>query len=169
MGQYYKPISLDRREYVYAHTYDNGLKLMEHSYVGNSFMRVVENLLAKERRWYKTRLVWAGDYADNEKGFGTNLYNLVTKEIKPTKKEYYRYIVNHSKRVYIDKREIRESVNGWKIHPLSLLTVEGNGRGGGDFRGEDDRIGMWARDVISMENSVKDYKDYRKVDGTFEE
>ena len=167
MGQYYKPISLDKKEYVYSHAYNNGLKLMEHSYIGNSFMKVIENLLAKNGRWYKTRLVWAGDYADNEKGFDTNLYNLVMKEIRPTKKEYYRYIVNHSKKIYIDKRGIRKSVNGWKIHPLSLLTTEGNGRGGGDFYGEDDRIGTWARDVISMENSVESYKDYAEVDGTF--
>jgi hypothetical protein len=54
---------------------------------------------------------------------------------------------------YINKTKIK-SIPDWKgtkIHPLPLLTCEGNGRGGGDFRGEHDLIGSWARDVISVE------------------
>jgi hypothetical protein len=33
-----------------------------------------------------------------------------------------------------------------------LLTCEGNGRGGGDFRGENKFVGTWARDIISVES-----------------
>ena len=41
------------------------------------------------------------------------------------------------------------------LHPLSLLTAEGNGRGGGDYNGPNmDMVGTWARDVISMENEA---------------
>ena len=40
---------------------------------------------------------------------------------------------------------------GAKIHPLPLLTCEGNGRGGGDFSGENEFVGSWARDVVSIE------------------
>jgi hypothetical protein len=33
-----------------------------------------------------------------------------------------------------------------------LLTAEGNGRGGGDYNGENkEQIGIWARDIISSE------------------
>jgi hypothetical protein len=39
-------------------------------------------------------------------------------------------------------------------HPLPLLTAEGNGRGGGDYRGESPLIGSWARDVISVETEA---------------
>jgi hypothetical protein len=45
--------------------------------------------------------------------------------------------------------------NGLHIHPLSLLTAEGNGRGGGDYRGaHEDLVGSWARDVISVEREA---------------
>ncbi|KAH3691136.1 hypothetical protein Pelo_19957 [Pelomyxa schiedti] len=41
----------------------------------------------------------------------------------------YRYIVNHSKRQYVDK----SGCLSLSIHPLPLLLAEGNGRGCGDF------------------------------------
>ena len=41
---------------------------------------------------------------------------------------------------------------GWKIHPLSILTSSGNGRGSGDYRDDDDtNVGSWAGDIISSE------------------
>ena len=68
MGQYYKPIILEPRggvkAWFYSHEYGNGLKLMEHSYIGNSFCNAVENYLTNNPQ----RLVWAGYYADCEKG-----------------------------------------------------------------------------------------------------
>lgn len=66
MGQYYKPINLDKEEWLYSHDYDNGLKLMEHSYVRNSFVETVGILLLKDYPWYKTRIIWAGDYTEQE-------------------------------------------------------------------------------------------------------
>ena len=56
--------------------------------------------------------------------------------------------------------------DGWIIHPLPLLTCEGNGRGGGDFRGNNPWIGKWARDVISIEKKLpirkmKPFKDFK--------
>jgi hypothetical protein len=45
--------------------------------------------------------------------------------------------------------------SSWKIHPLSILTSSGNGRGGGDYRNDDDtNVGSWAGDVISSEYEV---------------
>ena len=60
----------------------------------------------------------------------------------------YRYVVNHSKRVFVDKQATEED----KMHPLPLLTCEGNGRGGGDYIGEDPQhlVGSWARDIIAV-------------------
>jgi hypothetical protein len=41
------------------------------------------------------------------------------------------------------------------IHPLPLLTAEGNGRGGGDYRGNYNNLcGIWSRDSISVANEV---------------
>jgi hypothetical protein len=41
-----------------------------------------------------------------------------------------------------------------QIHPLPLLTCEGNGRGGGDYYGEDTNnlVGSWARNIIEPTN-----------------
>ena len=45
--------------------------------------------------------------------------------------------------------------DNWCIHPLPLLTAIGNGLGGGGYR-EDDawQVGMWANDVISIEENI---------------
>ena len=62
-----------------------------------------------------------------------------------------RYIVNHTKKEYVDKDIVPEDKEGWKVHPLPLLTCEGNGRGGGDYRLWNEFIGYWSRDKISIE------------------
>lgn len=157
MGQYYYPVSLDCREYLLAHAFDNGLKLMEHSYVGNNFMAAIENLLQPGEAWYKTRLVWAGDYADegkflenlgdidyehNGETYSHNLYTYASDhyvEVAPeatnqVRNEQFRYLINHSKKQYVDINQLQSDSSGLIIHPLALLTCDGNGRGGGDYR-----------------------------------
>ncbi len=178
MGQYFKPIILGEKPkdgehetvkaWMYSHSYDNGLKLMEHSYQGNNFVSTFEKELTRRGNHYKSRVVWAGDYAKEELGlkiieegkeYDANLYSLCNdeNEIKPkvAKTDDYPFIVNHTKKQFVDKNKVPE-IQDWegvKIHPLPLLTSEGNGQGGGDFRGEDENeiIGSWARDVISIE------------------
>lgn len=139
---------------------------MEHSWVQNKFVdAVVRDLVARPRR-----LVWAGDYADAEsdillEGKPCTLYHYVYEmvhlapyQIRPIDhgKTYpTRYLVNHDLRVYVDMKALPAGNDGWKIHPLPLLTCEGNGRGGGDFGGEGGRsaateVGAWARHEISV-------------------
>jgi hypothetical protein len=180
MGQYYKPVNLDKKEYLYTHDFDEGLKLMEHSYIANPVLNAVEKLLLPNGKWYKNRILWAGDYADHEKGYkktnegyDVNIYQIVDnegKKIKPSSKkvdEKFCYLTNHSKKQFIDLRKIKADSDGYKIHPLPLLTAEGNGRGGGDFRGEDSRIGKWARDIISLEKHIAD--NYLEINGQFKD
>ena len=66
MGQYWKPIFLSEnnkpKNYVYSHDFGSGLKLMEHSWMKNPLVRFVEKQLIDNPQ----KLVWAGDYADNE-------------------------------------------------------------------------------------------------------
>ena len=176
MGQYFKPIILGEKTeeghetvkaWMYSHEYDNGLKLMEHSYQGNNFVSTFEKQLTKTGKHYKSRVVWSGDYADDEPGLkviekgkecDVNLYSLCNDDNKITPKvaktDKYPFIVNHTKKLFVDKNKVFDIPDweGTKIHPLPLLTCEGNGRGGGDFRGENNLIGSWARDVISIEN-----------------
>lgn len=165
MGQYYKPCILNKNkeevlEFLYSHDYDNGLKLMEHSYLENNFVRTVEKLLSPGGEWYKLPLVWAGDYADPDIEGGDNFYMMCNlfenKKIKPdeTPDDYKLgdFLVNHTKEQFFDKSKL-EPKGGWAIHPLPLLTCVGNGRGGGDFSGKDPKnlVGTWARDIISVE------------------
>ena len=160
MGQYYFTVILaEKSDAEYIRTfldptmYYNGSKLTEHSYIDNNFMNIVENLIGPCGMFYKSRLVWAGDYADNEPNSDKNLHGMCEAKTPFVYKEpivSYTYIVNHTKKVYVKKND--------DLHPLPLLTAEGNGRGCGDYDGPNvDMVGTWARDVISMENEAPDY------------
>ena len=156
MGQYYKPCSLNSKEWLYSHKYDNGSKLMEHSYIKNKLVMTVESLLAEGKKWFKHKLVWAGDYADGEtEGKNDTIYSRLKDEMEiiPNKSNrYYRFLINHDLEEFVDKDKVRDinGIKGYKIHPLPLLTCEGNGRGGGDFRGGSSFVGNWARNRISV-------------------
>ena len=159
MGQYYYPIvlSADGKIVVWmcAHNYNNGLKLTEHSYLGNNFVSTFEFALSPDGPHHKSRVVWAGDYADADPDQEKNLYQMCDEYtmINPREKDTatYRYIVNHSKKQFVDKTKVCNGEGGMKYHPLPLLTCEGNGRGGGDYNGDSPLIGSWARDIISVE------------------
>lgn len=75
MGQYYRPILLDgESKKIIATTdswsFDNGAKLMEHSYLRNDFVNAVVNEIIKRGKEKQTvRLVWAGDYAEKADDF----------------------------------------------------------------------------------------------------
>ena len=168
MGQYFKIVFLsehgDIRIFIQPRTYESGVKLFEHCYIENPLVKAVEFLLSPEGMMYKSRIVWAGDYAEpesdeeaDEEGCEPNLYWLAEREVNMFKNytgktpdiEYCRYIVNHSKRSYVDKGVANLS-DPHTINPLPMLTMEG------EYPDEDykDLYGIWARDVISMERSV---------------
>lgn len=179
MGQYYQIIILgekpdaDQPEEIILlaidpHNYHQGAKLMEHSYIGNKFIALAEYMFSPLGMFYKSRLVWGGDYADNEPNTGQNLYHIASESqlLFSASKDFnsgeYQYIVNHTKREFVDKQRCLEQQSAKEmnnkdkliVHPLPLLVSEGNGRGGGDYwgPGEDD-CGRWSRDVISLERS----------------
>ena len=175
MGQYYIAILLHDNEskkaeiikaYMEAFGY-SGMKLTEHSYMENSFVNTFEYHLSIDGMFYKSRVVWAGDYADPEKDSELNLNAMTDKcqdksmnslNIKIQNSLEYRYIVNHTKKEFVDKSKHK------LYHPLPLLTVEGNGRGGGDYIEDKgtEYIGIWARDVISVEKSIpNDYTELK--------
>jgi hypothetical protein len=61
MGQYYKAINIDKLEYGRN---SGGVKLMEHSWLLNPFVRSVVSLLGPGGSWNGNSIVWAGDYMD---------------------------------------------------------------------------------------------------------
>ena len=82
MGQYYMPTLIAENGTVstlYSHQYDNGLKHMEHSYIGNRFVNAVLTQLWK----HPMKVAWIGDYSD---GIGGDPY-----EAKLPYEEFMRY------------------------------------------------------------------------------
>lgn len=198
MGQYYYPIlgvpnkaaDFSIKHFASSHDFSGGLKLMEHSYVGNPLLNRIEKELRSDPR----PLVWAGDYADEEEGLGKNLYGLCEEEVavvdgdikvvglqllppKPRRAwgddvgeerlDGLRYLINHTKKEYVQIPDFDEE--NLTVHPLSLLTAEGNGRGGGDYRGESPDVGRWARDVISVEGDEFDVSGFDLIEVNFQD
>jgi hypothetical protein len=171
MGQYFKAINIDKDEWVYSHTYGSGLKLMEHSYIDNHFVESVCSLLQTGNSWAGDKIVWAGDYADleskekwtdiNENYPNKDLYSIIgidKNKVTPNFKDRdikFKYLINHDTTEYVDLESIKDN-DGWKIHPLPLLTCEGNGRGGGDYYGMDykEMVGNWARNRIEIMKKI---------------
>lgn len=183
MGQYYKPIIIDdnRKPLMafYSHEFGNGLKLMEHSYLDNNFVNVVVNTMANKFK-KGCRLVWAGDYAENEKGQKQNLYEMVSDDLYCKKGNQHRnykirYIINKTKGEFVDLWQL-PTFNGSTVHPLPILCSDGNGQGGGDYWGHNENMaGRWSGDVI-MFGKWGNWKDnlnnngfYPKYGGTLKE
>ena len=67
MGQYYRAVNIDKKQYISPHSYDCGAKLMEFSYIdnkrkSNEFISTLHGLLNNE--WKNDRVYLTGDYAD---------------------------------------------------------------------------------------------------------
>ena len=82
MGQYYKVVNLDRKEFLNTYTFNDGAKLLEFGCSGEGTMTALAVLLSdgngrgggdlhSENKiigsWAGDRIVVAGDYADEEK------------------------------------------------------------------------------------------------------
>lgn len=143
-------------------------KLTEHSYFNNFLIDSVADKIHN----HKAKIAWVGDYAnepgdldcttadvDYEKCWGDKCLdrNEVHQALKLCKRFAYRnrYLVNHDKGVYISFNDYRKNAKGkkWVMSPISLLTAIGNQRGGGDYYGlNEDKVGSWAWDEISIED-----------------
>lgn len=162
MGQYYVAIILDCHgrfisAWLNPHDYDYGAKLTEHSSVNSAFVAAVSQQICPEGALYRSAVVWAGDYAPVEEELEVTLYDSI--DLAPNQGKgiaasaaaaaRYPYLVNWTKRLYVDKR--KETT----FNPLPLLTAEGNGLGGGDYKGSAmNLVGTWARDELSLESVV---------------
>ena len=180
MGQYYYPvIKIGRKTEVMNRRVDGEYtmaKLMEHSWWLNPFMKAMGNKLYKQ----KGQLIWLGDYAEqedfDERGIKKSVRRLLDNDgVGIASAEEFsfdnKYICNHTKKEYLDLNKFyKNSIDkeGWCLCPLSLLTAIGNGRGGGDYWGiNKDEVGIWAWDIISIEDEKP--KDYTEFDIIFKE
>ncbi len=163
MGQYYLVVFLDAAGTIVgmlnAWDYGCGAKLMEHAYVGTSVVVNAVSLLVHGGRFEQgVRVVWAGDYADSEPNDAGNLYSLASEHPVPTPVVAgvdvagFPYMVNISKHMFV-------RVPDRGVHPLPILTAEGNGRGGGDMAESHPWyafVGIWARDVVCFRDTPPD-------------
>lgn len=180
MGQYYKIVLFeydDNKKKLVRLALEPyiGSKLMNHSYIGNKTMENIEFLLSPLSPFYKSRIVWAGDYADIEDGSDYNLYQMCDTKLlqmsfsishtilRNIPKHQYNIIINHTKKQYINKDDYRHKE--LCIHPLCLLVCDGNGRGGGDYTGINNNLcGSWKNDIISMNDTIPtNYVKYRPI------
>lgn len=192
MGQYYKCLTENKKDgkHIYSLQVDswtkerekplenrdygnyNGLKLLEHSWIGNSFMDSISNLIYKN----PIRVAWVGDYADDfnwsseikdQRPDPRVLHKEVWKsEIEEEDIEYKKfdykgkYLCNHTMGLAVNfdvYMGMCKDKYGECIHPLSLLTACGNGLGGGDYYEEFPDaycVGVWCNDLISIEDKL---------------
>ena len=108
-------------------------------------------------------------YVSKKRGMPHNSRRLCPKP----RDEHYRYLLNHTKQLFVDTsvkgNKPEHTYNDCRLHPLPLLLVEGNGRGGGDYHGNDMLLcGTWARDVISVDDRIcQEYSDYVELKCNF--
>jgi len=160
MGQCYKAVNIDKKEYVRPHAYDNGAKLLEHSYIKNDFLGVVTTLLKKE--WKGDRVIWLGDYFEKDENPDIPLDNEAVEkydELTPKAIVVQKGFLNNlTKKISIDLSKVKATYDieedGYVMHPLAILTACGNGRGGGDLNDEKHYLtklaGTWAGDNLSV-------------------
>ena len=186
MGQYYRQaIEQDGNLDIFGtQTVNdwNGRKLMEHSWIGNSFMDAISERIHNK----PANIVWCGDYADEPQDFVTidwiNYETIYPKDGRkpqrlkelPERFDYsHKYLVNHTNKCYVDfdlYMSKCKDKDGWILHPLSLLTAVGNGRGGGDYGdkcADYYMVGAWAGNNIEITDKVPD--EYELEDVRFSE
>jgi len=180
MGQYYKACFVNTKkdkveEYFESWDTNSGSKLMEHSYVGNKFvMNVTYKMINSPKR-----LVWAGDYGDEIVG-EDNFYDLTNNAEKsePFEIDMMKHVldantiyINHDKKEWFDlKKQTIPAMRGWSgiVHPLPILTADGNGRGGGDYGGANmELVGTWKGDLIEISDTIPD--NYIEIEPWFTE
>lgn len=182
MGQYYR-VYVQREngeENVFNRQIAGGIgytgaKLMEHSWYDDPFCKCVTGFIYKN----PSRVAWVGDYSsevDAERiqeiyakvwGNNDNGHKIENNKVSLQNK----YLVNHTKKIFMDCNKYCDSFmdgNSWIIHPLPLLTVVGNGMGGGDYYGShQEDVGTWYMDLISVEDTAPEH--YQETSYTFYE
>lgn len=180
MGQYYRAVVFEAQDYDKIDVYEpDGVKLMEHSWIGNSSVNAVLARIENN----PCHVAWIGDYFDAVEVYDIDntLYNMAAlansipyrflrndliPDYKPRK-----YLVNRSKKQYCELMccPLCDMFGEeWQINPLPILTACGNGRGGGDYEGADMHlVGAWAGDIIES-TDVKP-TGYTYIEPRFEE
>jgi hypothetical protein len=181
MGQYFKPVIIDKKDSkkvvasLHPHDFANGLKIMEHSYVGNIVVNTFATLINDEDGKYKGYpMVWCGDYAKEVDG-KSNYYDIARdndtdEDVEKLKVKEYRYFINKTKKEFVDIEDCPsgKSSDDLIVHPLPILTSMGVGSydyypNNGEFK----FIGSWANNVVVSSNKCPNEKTYKRIKPNF--
>jgi hypothetical protein len=174
-------VHLNNNEFEPKSARTDFLKMVEHARLDTTTTLVVEWYLSPDGPYGDGTygLVWAGDYGPESAPGGKTLndyvYDLLESDdiVKPELLSWktafethslkrgeilnaksWRYIVNHTKKTYLDKAVLSFEDN-CLFHPMCILTSQGNGCGGGDYRGlNETRASLWAYDVVGVCNEI---------------
>jgi hypothetical protein len=136
-------------------------------YLDDDFLHFIEYMISREGMFYRSRIVWAGQYDEPEdasKEASENLFNLCKGDGKALKyiqlglmqtmqlvrhtvqrcKKLHSYLVNHTKKQFVYMRKDKGIHRS--IHPLPSLVG-----------------GTWARDIISVDEKEDVPDDYTEL------
>jgi hypothetical protein len=163
---------LTEGEYFRVNTHEidsNGLKLMEHSYIGNSYVSHIMGLIEDN----PTNIIWLCDYSEDKDFNWDTVEEVETNEmeVKKVATRTHRqsgFIINHTTQEYISlktyKRLFAEHSNDWAISPLPILTnSEVGSSGGGDYHNENSLRGVWKNHLISYSKKLGNFKIFKNV------
>lgn len=144
----------------------NGLKLMEHSYIGNSYVAHILSLIEDN----PTNVIWLCDYTEDATYNWDTVAEVETNEMEYSKRFRAEsgFIINHTTNEYISisayKRYFAKQSDDWAISPLPILTnSEGGSMGGGDLHQEESLRGLWYNHLISYTRKLGDFKKFKNV------
>lgn len=178
MGQYYQPyiknVRTDEVCTVYSFDWGSGMKLMESCYMDNPYVSAIVSAMREP-----CVFAMIGDYAEagdvpeeHRREFLEAFGELHVKEECPylcrtpdntfakdamcTDHDFrrHRFVLDHMRKEYIDLDQIWKGRNRGSrmnpVNPLTILCAVGNGRGGGDYNGNNSAVGSWAFDTIQF-------------------
>lgn len=174
MGAYYNAINTTNEVSLNPHDIDGGqgLKLMEHAYIGNGYVQFVMDALEGGNShdgvpdWKNKVVVWVCDYNDDhykddyENATDHPIMDKVQKRYDAVLTDATQIIVNHHLKEYVDMfaviykhREIGNitKAGSWLIHPLPILVNSETERmGGGDWDEDTPMRNRWAGHRIEV-------------------
>lgn len=152
-------------------------RLVAHSLTIDFEPRLVANLMHQLYvEGWSTQLVWLGDY--HQENFGCKkLYEKLRDKVTPYEMRQvndetivkfedvgefsiakdYRYLINCEKCEYIDfKKYLIDGNLDYLLHPLPMLTADGNGKGNGDYFNQENwrDVGRWKYDTIIVSDEL---------------
>ena len=167
MGQYFHAV-VGNDKIRTAYNCIGGVKLLEHSWIGNYFTEYVASKIYKNPQ----RVAWVGDYAEASIApceESKKFWN-ITPDVKNKKTVYqsednrksdfditHKYLVNHTHKMYVDMEEYCENCySKWgTVHPLPILTCMSNQCGSGDYYGPNSEYaGSWAWNVLEIKDEI---------------